>query len=129
MILADTSIWVQWLSTRHAKPPDENLLLQLATCGPVLQEVLQGLKSHELSGPFQNAFLALPLIGDPVARDTYLHAADLYRMGRSKGYTIRSSMDCLIAALAIENKLPVWHHDRDYTTIARFSALQEFRPG
>jgi predicted nucleic acid-binding protein len=70
--------------------------------------------------------LALPQIGTPVALDLFLNAADIYRIGRSKGYTIRSSIDCLIAAIAIENNVPIWHYDRDFPTIARYTSLQEF---
>ena len=114
------------MSKRPKHKPSEDELVRFVTCGPVIQEVLQGLRFHESAGPFQNSFLAIPQISMPVKLDLYLHAADLYRVGRSKGYTIRSSIDCLIAAIAIENKVPVWHYDRDFATIARYSSLQEF---
>jgi len=100
--------------------------MRFVTCGPVVQEVLQGLRPHELAGPFQNSFLAIPHIGLPVTLDLYLRAADIYRMGRNKGYTIRSSIDCLIAAIAIEYQVPVWHYDRDFPLIARYTSLLEF---
>jgi predicted nucleic acid-binding protein len=38
--------------------------------------------------------------------------------------TIRSSADCLIAAIAIANSIPVWHRDRDFSAIAKFTALE-----
>jgi predicted nucleic acid-binding protein len=38
---------------------------------------------------------------------------------------IRSSADCLIAAIAIANGIPVWHRDRDFATIARFTLLEQ----
>jgi predicted nucleic acid-binding protein len=37
---------------------------------------------------------------------------------------IRSSIDCLIAAVRVENSIPVWHRDRDFTAIARYTALE-----
>jgi predicted nucleic acid-binding protein len=40
------------------------------------------------------------------------------------GVTIRSSVDCLIAACAIRNGLPILHSDRDFDAIARFTPLQ-----
>jgi predicted nucleic acid-binding protein len=49
---------------------------------------------------------------------------EIYHQGRSRGYTIRSSTDCLIAAIALENKVPVWHRDRDVATIARYTPLR-----
>ena len=125
MLLVDTSVWIDLLSKKPRQLPKEKDLVQFVTCGPVLQEVLQGLRAHELAGPFQNSFLALPRVSLPVTVDLYLHAADLYRIGRTKGYSIRSSTDCLIAAIALENKLMVWHYDRDFSIIARYTDLQQ----
>jgi hypothetical protein len=39
--------------------------------------------------------------------------------------TVRSGVDCLIAACAIRNDLVVLHHDRDYSALARVSPLRE----
>jgi predicted nucleic acid-binding protein len=117
---------VDLLSKHPKKMPTETHLLRFVTCGPIIQEVLQGLKTDDLAAPFQNSFLAIPQIGNPVTMDLFLQAADIYRMGRRKGFTIRSSTDCLIAAIAIENNVPVWHYDRDFSSIARFTNLQEF---
>jgi predicted nucleic acid-binding protein len=33
-------------------------------------------------------------------------------------------VDCLIAAIAIRNSVPVWHKDRDYSLIARYTPLR-----
>jgi predicted nucleic acid-binding protein len=52
-----------------------------------------------------------------------LAAAETYRQGRGKGYTIRSSADGLIAAVAIEHAVSVWHKDRDFTQIAGYTNL------
>jgi predicted nucleic acid-binding protein len=124
VILADTSIWVEILNGR-LKPTDEEVL-PLVTCGPVLQEVLQGLRPGVGRHALQDALLAVPVICDPIPKRIYLAAADLFRDGRRRGLTIRSSVDCLIAAIAIDRRLPVWHRDRDFTAIARFSTLREW---
>lgn len=64
------------------------------------------------------------MLNDPVPGPLFLSAAEICRLGRAKGYTIRSSTDCLIAAIAIENRTPIWHRDRDYEAIARYTALR-----
>jgi predicted nucleic acid-binding protein len=56
--------------------------------------------------------------------EAFLEAAEIYRSGRRRGYTIRSTVDCLIAAIAIRNGVTVWHKDRDYDSIARYTALR-----
>lgn len=124
MILVDTSIWIELLNARLGASVSEEQLLQFVTCPPVVQEVLQGFRPGPLSAAFSDALLALPCLSDPLPLDTFLEAAEVYRQGRRKGYTIRSSTDCLIAAIAIANRVPVWHKDRDFTAIARYTALE-----
>lgn len=51
-------------------------------------------------------------------------AAHIYRVCRRAGETIRSMNDCLIAAIAIRNDVPVLHRDRDYDAIARHFPLR-----
>ena len=124
MILVDTSIWIELLNGRLGSSLREEDLFNFATCGPVVQEVLQGLRDHPAAVAFREAFLALPVLGDPLPLDSFRAAAEIYRQGRSKGYTIRSSVDCLIAAIAIEYETPVWHKDRDFDTLSRFTTLR-----
>lgn len=124
MILVDTSIWIEWLRRPPRPALGDRQLANLATCGPVLQEVLQGLRPGPDADAFRDTFLALPVLGDPLGTATFLAAADLYRLGRAKGLSIRSSVDCLIAAIALEHRVPVWHRDRDFAALARFTALQ-----
>jgi len=59
--------------------------------------------------------------------ELFLDAAEIYREGCRRGITIRSSNDCLIAAIAIANGVPVWHKDRDYEQISRYTRLRVFR--
>ncbi|HKS66411.1 MAG TPA: PIN domain-containing protein [Candidatus Acidoferrales bacterium] len=124
MILVDTSVWIELLNGRRPTKISEARLLNFVTCGPIVQEVLQGLRVGPASDAFRDAFLALPMLSDPLSASLFLSAADIYRLGRNRGYTIRSSSDCLVAAIAIENRTPVWHRDRDYDAIARYTSLR-----
>lgn len=125
LVLVDSSVWIEFLRGRIQF--SEADLPHLATCGPVLQEVLQGLKPVPASEALREALLSFPTVGDPVTLATFEHAARIYRSARVKGHTIRSGTDCLIAAIAIENRLPVWHRDRDFDRIAKFTALEVYR--
>lgn len=123
MILPDTSCWVDWVRNPDLLEETSPLFGEFVTCGPVLQEVLQGLRD----GPYPNvreSLLAIPLIGDPTPLDMFLRAAEIYREGRRRGFTIRSTTDCLIAAIAIEHGATVWHKDRDFSVIARYTPLR-----
>ena len=60
----------------------------------------------------------------PLRQEVYDTAIDLYRTARRAGFTVRSGVDCLIAACALRNGLTVAHHDRDFAALARVSPLQ-----
>jgi predicted nucleic acid-binding protein len=127
LILVDTSIWIELLNGRLGASVSEHQLLTFVTCGPVIQEVLQGLRPTSQGESFRDAFLALPVLSDPLPQSLFLAASEIFRLGRAKGCTIRSSTDCLIAAIAMENRIPVWHRDRDFDAIALFTSLRTTR--
>lgn len=126
MVLVDTSVWIELFAGRvQARPED---FLNMATCGPVIQEVLQGLRPGRQARQIRWQLLGLPRLGDPLKLDLFLEAADLYVASKRRGITIRSSVDCLIASIAISHDIPVWHFDRDFGRIAAFSRLETWSP-
>lgn len=127
MILVDTSIWIELLGGKAWRAPKREDLSRFVTCGPIVQEVLQGLRPGPHSDVFRAAFTAMPVLGDPIPLDLFVSAADIYAQGRRRAITIRSSVDCLIAAIAIEYRIPVWHRDRDFDAISRFTSLEVMR--
>lgn len=123
MILVDTSVWIE-LVKGHQPAVTGVEAANFATCGPVVQEVLQGMPHSAANAAFRQVFLALPTLSDPLPRALFEIAAEIFQSCRSRGHTIRSPADCLIAAIALENRVPVWHCDRDFETIARFTSLR-----
>jgi hypothetical protein len=55
-------------------------------------------------------------------------AAALYRACRRKGFTIRSTVDCLIAAVCLEAGAELFHHDRDFDVLAKVADLKLYQP-
>jgi predicted nucleic acid-binding protein len=90
----------------------------------VVQEVLQGFREERAFRTAQDAMLALPIVESPMEESLFLEAAELYRSARRRGLTIRSSVDCLIAACALRHNLPVLHSDRDYNLLCEISTLK-----
>lgn len=129
MILVDTSVWIEVFRSRH--PLDLEAVVDfddIATCLPVIQEVLQGFRDEAAFRRTREAMLSLPIVESPLAEDVFSRAVDLYRGVRRGGLTVRSSIDCLIAACAIRHDLEILHRDRDFTAIARISALRQRSP-
>lgn len=126
MLLVDTSAWIELFR----KPPRLALeahggLDEVVTCLPVVQEVLQGFRDERAFRAARDALLAFPIVESPLPRERFLEAATLFRDARRAGYTVRSSVDCLIAACALRHGLTVLHRDRDYSLLARVSPLSE----
>jgi predicted nucleic acid-binding protein len=124
VILVDTSVWIDFLTNRAPIRKVEAKLTDFVTCPPVVQEVLQGFSDRSSYSAFEDRLLAFRCLSDPVSLDLYVKAAAIYREGRRKGYTIRSGVDCLIAAIAIEHGVAVWHRDRDFSAIGRYTPLR-----
>ncbi len=124
MVLVDTSIWVEVL--RQGDGLDLESLVEfdeVVTCPPVVQEVLQGIRDPEAHAVAREAMLALPMLEAPMPLAVYLEAADLYRVARRGGFTVRSSVDCLIAACAARHSIAVLHRDRDFDALAKVAAI------
>ena len=125
MVLVDTSVWIEvFRKSPRVQLESQVDFDEIVTCLPVIQEVLQGFNAEPAFLRARESMLAFPIVEVPLGRDVWLEAVDLYRSGRRLGLTIRSSVDCLIAACAIRHQLEVLHRDRDFDAIARVSPLR-----
>lgn len=128
MILVDTSAWIEFLrKTGHPVHLGLGRLLQqrapLATTEVVIMEVLAGARTGSDHARMHALLLALPRVRVRGLPD-FEAAAELYRTCRRKGATVRTLIDCLIAAVAIRDRASVLHNDRDYDVLARHSKLK-----
>jgi predicted nucleic acid-binding protein len=134
MVLVDTSVWVNYLRG-DATPQVRALKILLSgeeivgTAPIILQEILQGADSIERFETWRKYFSELfcYLPRDPV--ESHIAAARLYQDCRKAGKTPRSSNDCLIAQIAIENGLTLLHNDRDFNAIASVVGQLRLYPG
>ena len=125
MVLVDTSVWVEFFRRpSRVDLPTVVDLDEVVTCLPILQEVLQGFREEAAFALARDAMLALPLVEAPLRQELFEEAISLYRRARAAGFTVRSSVDCLIAACALRHGLTVLHRDRDFGFLARVSALR-----
>jgi predicted nucleic acid-binding protein len=115
VILADSSAWIEFL--RRTGPPSHRALAQLAPGGriavtdPVVMEILAGVPGYQV-GEHRARLLALPFVPVDSPSD-FEGAAEIYRRCRDRGETIRSLIDCLIAAVAIREDAELLHNEAD----------------
>lgn len=126
MILVDTSAWVEFLrgsgSPIHRRV--RSLVAEggpLATTDPVVMELLAGARDEVHAAQLQRMLAALE--HRSVQGADFEEAARIHRGCRAAGETVRSLMDCLVAAVALREGLTVLARDRDYTAISRQTGL------
>jgi len=127
VILVDTSIWIDYfngIENKQAKSLDWILSEQSVLVGDIiLTEILQGFDSDK---EFRLAKQAL----DPLdcvhlgGKSLAIKAASNFRFLRSKGVTIRKTVDMLIGSWCIEHEVELLHNDKDFDQIATQLPLQ-----
>ena len=127
MRLVDTSAWIE-VFRRGGRVTLEDLAAdrdEIVTCLPVIQEVLQGFDDDRAFEVARTAMNAWPCVESPLTTAVFDRAIDIYRRARRAGVTVRSSVDCIVAACAARHGLTVVHCDRDYANIARVVSLDQ----
>ncbi len=122
--LVDTSAWLDYLQGREtaASLAVTEILdtgVPFGISSMIYQELLQGAASEKDFEALADYFGTQRFyrLQDPKA--SHREAAYLYFRCRREGVTVRSTIDCLIARLAIENELELLHNDRDFSNIGR----------
>lgn len=133
MYLVDTSVWIDYLrkNDNSAVRHFQNLLddgAPFGLTGLIYQEILQGAATKPDFDRLVE-YLSTQRFYDVLDNmATYQAAAELYFCCRRKGITIRSTVDCLIAQVAIENELTLLHNDEDYSRIASVTQSLKLYP-
>jgi hypothetical protein len=123
MILLDTSALINYFRNTNDKSVllldeiiDRNI--PYGICDFVYQELLQVTKSEKEFNILKEYLGSLPFYYLNYGTESYEKAALLYFTCKKSGITVRSTIDLLIAQIAIENKLFLLHSDKDFDFIA-----------
>ncbi|SHG44263.1 hypothetical protein SAMN05443144_12850 [Fodinibius roseus] len=127
MILVDTSVWIDYfngLENKQTESLDRILSEQSVLVGDIiLTEILQGfdsVKEFRLAKQALDPLDCVHLGGKSLA----IKAASNFRFLRSKGVTIRKTVDMLIGSWCIEHEVELLHNDKDFAQIATQLPLQ-----
>ena len=86
----------------------------------ILTEALQGIRKESEFNKTRDLFNNLLFL--PMRYLVFLKAAEIYR-----ALTLRKSMDCMIASVAIENNIPLLHNDKDFKSIEAHYGLNCYK--
>lgn len=121
--LVDTSAWVEYFRRTGSRAHlTVRGLVQRAqpvagVTEPVVMELLSGSRDSGNFRKLERVMNAMPLL--KVFDGDYTEAGALYAVLRDAGVTIRSQVDCLIAAIAWRTEATLVHADADFDRIAQ----------
>jgi len=127
VILVDSSVWIDYFRGTDSIAADcLDQLLQtepLAIGDLILAEVLQGFTKERDFAEARKLLTALEVVtlgGEAIA----IEAARNHRRLRALGFTVRKTIDTLIATWCIENDGILLHNDRDFDAFQKHLGLQ-----
>ncbi|MCK4760725.1 MAG: PIN domain nuclease [Candidatus Aminicenantes bacterium] len=126
MVLVDSSVIIDFINENKYKEVIISLLSkkEFLTTEIIMMEVLQGIRDDKTYDKIKSFLESLPLV--EIKYGDYIEAANIYRTCRRKGITIRKSIDCIIAAAAINNDLELISKGADFDNIRKHFALKRF---
>lgn len=129
-ILVDSTVWIDFFRKRQTV---QTLYLRrallsgedIAICGHIFSEVLRGVRSDEQYHKVLKHFEVLTFL--PTSKTAFKDAADIYRLLKRKGLTLKNSVDTFIVAVALRNDITLLHNDHDFNLIALEFPLKVIR--
>jgi predicted nucleic acid-binding protein len=127
MIIIDTTVWIDFL--RGAENPETQWLerelkrQRLGLADLILCEVLQGIPDQTLFAQVRDELLKFHIF-QTGGTDLAIAAAQNYRELRRRGYTVRKTIDCLIATFCLQSGHALLHRDRDFDPFEKVFGLQ-----
>jgi predicted nucleic acid-binding protein len=126
VVIVDTTVWIDYF--QDASNPETDWLdaeldrQRLGLTDIILCEVLQGVRDESTAIDVERRLLKLKVFesgGVDLARE----ASRNYRLLRSRGHTVRKTIDCLIATFCIREEHSLLHRDRDFDPFEKFLNL------
>ncbi|PYR02548.1 MAG: PIN domain nuclease [Acidobacteria bacterium] len=131
MVIVDTTVWIDYV--HGIRDPETDWVhaqldrQRLGLTDVILCEVLQGVRDEDAAKDVERQLLKLELFetgGVNLARE----AARNYRSLRSRGHTVRNTIDCLIATFCLHEQHSLLHRDRDFDPFEEFLTLSVIHP-
>ena len=127
MIVVDSSVWIDFfngVSTPEVERLDGLLGVTPLVIGDlILVEVMQGFRNERDVATARQLFRSLALL-PMLSGSNAWKAAENYRQLRSRGITVRKTIDGIIATACIEANLPLLFSDRDFVPYVEHLGLE-----
>ena len=128
-VVPDTSAWIEYFREGKAtivKAVDACLDRNLVGIGDLIFcEIMQGLKRKRQRAQVAGLLLSPPrfdMVGFQIAE----RSAANYRLLRTRGVTVRKTIDVLIGTYCAENGFPLIHNDSDFDLMSKHIGLEVY---
>lgn len=131
MVIVDATVWIDYLRG-HENPATEWLDRQLARqplglTDLTLCEVLQGVRDDFEFSSVRNDLLGFHLFST-AGPELAIAAARNYLSLRSRGLTVRKTIDCIVATFCLQAGHELLHRDRDFDAFEKTLGLKVIHP-
>lgn len=131
MILVDTSVLIGYFKKATGVPYEKmdyiiDYDIPYGICNFIYQELLQGCRNKHEYQLLKEYLNTLPFYDLRYGRQSFEDTALMFINCRKKGITTRSTIDLIIAEIAMENDLFLLHDDMDYVNIAKIYRKLKF---
>jgi predicted nucleic acid-binding protein len=131
MVIVDSSVWIDYLrGTENSQTrwlDDAVGEESIGLTSLILCEVLQGVSDEMTFRRFKKDLMQFDVF-DGGSVDLAVASAENYLTLRRKGFTIRKTMDCLIATFCIQEEYSLLHRDRDFDVFESQLGLRVLHP-
>jgi predicted nucleic acid-binding protein len=131
VVIVDTTVWVDYLRGVNSPTVEwldrETSRQRLGLLDLMVCEVLQGLSTDESAARVLGHLRRFAILQSG-GIDLAVSAARNYRLLRSRGRTVRKTVDCLIATFCLEQNHALLHNDRDFDAFEELLSLQVVHP-
>ena len=131
MVIVDTTVWIDYFHDIRNFETDwldvELDRQRLGLTDIILCEVLQGVRDEAAAATVERQLFGLEVF-ETGGVDLARASAKNYRMLRSRGHTVRKTIDCLIATFCLRERHSLLHRDRDFDAFERLLNLSVIHP-
>ena len=129
-VLVDSSVWIAASNAKNKECLALRRLIKsnelIYVTRPIQGEVCQGARTEEQFHRLWESFFGFEFL--EVTDRIWGMSAWNYLKSRKKGLTL-STIDCLIATLAVENRVPLWTLDQGFIKMRSIIPFEIYSPG
>lgn len=131
MIIVDTTVWIDYFAgtaNPHTEWLDRELGRQrLGLTDLILCEILQGIRNEATFRRLRRQLCEFQVFSTG-GIELAVASAQNYRLLRSRGHTVRKTIDCLIATFCLSEEHALLHRDHDFDPFEKQFGLLVVHP-